>query len=342
MYILHSHIVAYVHSIVVKDILTQLDPEGRRAKWIVVLLEYDLDIKHTKLIKGRGLENLMAQSSVDDVDINFMDVTIVSEQSHQEPKICDDYLGSPWYKDVIYVLKNLQGPPELTKKKARSIKIKSSRYCVINNYLYWKDPGGILLNCLLETEVKEKNDEFHKKDCGGHLFWKKTTYKFLRAGFYWSTLFPDIYKEVSTCHVCQLFEGKRKLKPLPLVLILGEAPFQHWGLEFTGEINHVSSRQHKWILTTTNFFTQRIEAIPTRQETDVVIIDFLLSHIFSRFGCPRKLITDNAQAFSSHRLVKFCNEHNIILSHSIAYYPQGNGLAESSNKSLVRTIKKLL
>ena len=28
--------------------------------------------------------------------------------------------------------------------------------------------------------------------------------------------------------------------------------------------------------------------------------------------------------------------------HSTSYYPQGNGLAESSNKSLVRIIKKLL
>jgi len=62
----------------------------------------------------------------------------------------------------------------------------------------------------------------------------------------------------------------------------------------------------------------------------------------SRFGCPRKLIIDNAQAFSSHRLVKFCNDYNIILSHSTTYYPQRNGLVESSNKSLVRTIKKLL
>jgi hypothetical protein len=43
-----------------KDILTHPNPEGKRAKWIVVLLEYDLEIKPTKLIKGQGLANLMA------------------------------------------------------------------------------------------------------------------------------------------------------------------------------------------------------------------------------------------------------------------------------------------
>ena len=52
VYVLHSHIIAYVPSNVVKSILTQLDPKGKREKWIVVLLEYDIEIKPTKLIKG--------------------------------------------------------------------------------------------------------------------------------------------------------------------------------------------------------------------------------------------------------------------------------------------------
>ena len=62
----------------------------------------------------------------------------------------------------------------------------------------------------------------------------------------------------------------------------------------------------------------------------------------SRFGKPRKIVTDNAKDFTSTKLVKFCSDYNIIMSHSTTYYPQGNGLAKSSNKSLVRIIKKLL
>jgi hypothetical protein len=50
--ILHSHTIAYVLNVVVKDILTQDNPDGRRGKWIVVIMEYDIEIKHTKLIKG--------------------------------------------------------------------------------------------------------------------------------------------------------------------------------------------------------------------------------------------------------------------------------------------------
>jgi hypothetical protein len=38
VYILHSHTTAYVPNSSVKDILTQPDPEGKRGKWITVLL----------------------------------------------------------------------------------------------------------------------------------------------------------------------------------------------------------------------------------------------------------------------------------------------------------------
>jgi hypothetical protein len=44
----------------VKEILTQPNLEAKRGKCIVVLLEYDLEIKPKKLIKGKGLAKLMA------------------------------------------------------------------------------------------------------------------------------------------------------------------------------------------------------------------------------------------------------------------------------------------
>ena len=62
VYILHSHIISFVPNSVVKDILTQ-DPDGKRGKWIAIILEYDLEIKPTKLIKGQGLARLMVESN---------------------------------------------------------------------------------------------------------------------------------------------------------------------------------------------------------------------------------------------------------------------------------------
>jgi len=41
-------------------------------------------------------------------------------------------------------------------------------------------------------------------------------------------------------------------------------------------------------------------------------------------------------------MISFCHKYHITLGHFTAYYPQGNGLAESSNKSLINIIKKVL
>ena len=69
---------------------------------------------------------------------------------------------------------------------------------------------------------------------------------------------------------------------------------------------------------------------------------FLTDNIFNRFSCPHKLVTDNTTAFKAKELVEMCDSMGIKLVHSTSYYPQGNGLAESSNKSLIRIIKNML
>jgi hypothetical protein len=78
VYILHSHTIAYIPNAVVKDILTQDNPYGRRGKWIAIILEYDIEIKPTKLIKGQGLAKLMVESNFHALDINFL--VVVDEQ----------------------------------------------------------------------------------------------------------------------------------------------------------------------------------------------------------------------------------------------------------------------
>jgi len=73
VYILYSHVIAYVPNVVVKDILTQEGIEGRRGKWIANILEYDIEIRPTKLIKGQGLAKMMIETNFQVLDINELD-----------------------------------------------------------------------------------------------------------------------------------------------------------------------------------------------------------------------------------------------------------------------------
>jgi hypothetical protein len=190
-------------------------------------------------------------------------------------------------------------------------------------------------------EAQRAMTGFHDSSCGGHHFWRTTAYKILRAGYFWPDLFSNVFAKVRACFKCQKFVGKYQLKYFPLKPVMVSGPFQQWGLDFIGEIQPASSGHHKWSLTTTNYFTKWIEAIPTRSASHKVIITFL-EDIMSRFGCLSRIVTNNVASFRVEPFINFCEQYGITLIHSTPYYPQGNCLAESSNKSLIKIIKKML
>ena len=72
MYVLHSPITAYVPNSAMKIVLTQPNIDGKRGIWITQILEFDLTIKTTKLVKGQGLAKLLAESKCKVFGINFV------------------------------------------------------------------------------------------------------------------------------------------------------------------------------------------------------------------------------------------------------------------------------
>ena len=72
------------------------------------------------------------------------------------------------------------------------------------------------------------------------------------------------------------------------------------------------------------------------------ITDFINQFITTRFGLPSALIFDNASYFSGNAMIEFALKRGFELKYSSNYYPQGNGLAESTNKNLIRIIKQTI
>ena len=55
--------------------LTQPNIDGKRDKWISNIIEFDIEINPTKLVKGQGLAKLMAKENCDILGMNFTCVT---------------------------------------------------------------------------------------------------------------------------------------------------------------------------------------------------------------------------------------------------------------------------
>ena len=158
--------------------------------------------------------------------------------------------------------------------------------------------------------------------CGGHYIAKTTTHKVTRESFWWPNLFRDAQVLVRKCDSCQRFARKLKfLGNTPFKLVEVQAPFQQWGMDFLGEISPKSSTGYSRILVATDYFTKWVEKVPTRNATRKFVNNFLLNNIISRFGCPQKLVIDNAMCFRSEDFIKFCDKYSIIRSTSSPYHP---------------------
>ena len=71
-----------------------------------------------------------------------------------------------------------------------------------------------------------------------------------------------------------------------------------------------------------------------------MVAQFLHSHIFSRFGTPRALITDNGTNFCNKMIEKVLHKYGMRHHTSLAYHPQTNGQAEVSNREIKSIMEK--
>lgn len=95
------------------------------------MLEYDLEINPIMLIKGQGLDKLMGESNLHALDINLI-AALSEEEEDSHLQVYDIFISSPWYSDIVYVLQHLNPPSEVPKGKTRYLKLKASKYCILN------------------------------------------------------------------------------------------------------------------------------------------------------------------------------------------------------------------
>lgn len=191
---------SYVPTIAVKDILTQGDSEGKVGKWIARIQEYDMDTNQNKLIKGQWLSKIWSEVNYQALDINSLaDSSVVDVEAKKarakevDTKIVYKYLCSECYNHIVHYLLFLSFPLNFDRTKYKALRLKAQKFFISKGQLYWKDPIGILLLWLTEEEVPKIINEFHACACGGHYSWKVTAHKILKAGFYWLTMFSDVY-----------------------------------------------------------------------------------------------------------------------------------------------------
>ncbi|XP_058192262.1 uncharacterized protein LOC131309677 [Rhododendron vialii] len=84
------------------------------------------------------------------------------------------------------------------------------------------------------------------------------------------------------------------------------------------------------------------EAEPLVIITEADVRRFVWRNIVTRFGVPYAIVSDNGSQFVGKDLTSLCEEFGIRFFNSTPAYPQGNGQAEATNKTVCIGIKRRL
>ena len=124
----------------------------------------------------------------------------------------------------------------------------------------------------------------------------------------------------------------------PMNTILEVELFYLWGMDFMGPFP--PSFNNLYILLAVDYVSKWVESIPTRTNDASVVAQFLRSHIFTRFGTPRALITDRGTNLCNKMVDKVLHRYGVRHRTSLAYHPQENGQAKVSNREIKSILEK--
>ncbi|RDX65592.1 Pro-Pol polyprotein, partial [Mucuna pruriens] len=149
----------------------------------------------------------------------------------------------------------------------------------------------------------------------------------------------DAYQFVSTCDKCQKAGVANKKHEMPQQTILFCEVFDVWGIDFMGPFP--ISNGYSYILLVVDYVSKWVEAIATKTNDAKVVMDFLKSNIFCRFGVPKALVSDQGSHFCNRAMASLLQKYGVTHRIATAYHPQTNGQAEVFNREIKKTLQKI-
>jgi len=328
-YLIGSHVIIYSDHTAIKHLMAKKDAKSRLLRWILLLQEFDLEIRDKK-----GCENVVADH------LSRLETTNPHDQIIDD-KFPDEQLftieDNPWFADIVNYLVTEQLPVGWSKSD-------QSKFRSYVRFFHWDDPylfkycsDQIFRRCVPDTEFQSVLHFCHSKACGGHFGAKKTAAKVLQSGFYWPSLFKDAYDFCKQCDRCQRLGriGRRDMMPLQNVLVVDI--FDVWGIDFMGPFPN--SFGNVYILVAVDYVSKWVEAIPTKTNDNKVVTKFLRD-IFARFGTPRTIISDRGTHFCNRSFEALMRKYSITHKLATPYHPQTSGQVEISNRQLKQILEK--
>ncbi|UYV73812.1 K02A2.6-like, partial [Cordylochernes scorpioides] len=293
---------------------------SRLQRWALILSAYTYDIKFRRT-QDHGNADLLSRFPVGCEEIPRLN-NVYALSYVEELPITAEEIATETEKDEVLSLAKFytqQGWPEKVADHLRPFFQRKLELTVDGECLVWGMrvviPPSLrikMLNCLHETH-------------SGMNKMKAVA----RSHFWWPNLDTQIEFLVNKCRSCQQSQdGPNKGKWQPWRW--STRPWQRIHIDF-------ANKENINLLIVVDSHSKWIEAIPMRETTTRKTIE-QLRRLFSSYGLPEELVSDNGPQFTGSEMKGFLEGNGIKQTLIPAYHPQSNGLAERA----VRTIKTAL
>ncbi|CAM8910432.1 unnamed protein product [Rhodiola kirilowii] len=332
-YLVATKTIVYTDHAAIKYLMAKKDAKPRLIRWVLLLQEFDIEIRDKK-----GVENVVADhlSRVELYDSKWFSAPIQDSFVGEYLMSAED--DAPWYADFVNYLTCNIIPEGLSYNQKSKFLHDVSRYYWDDPFLYKLCSDGIYRTCVPKEDFNEIIACCHSSSYGGHGSASKTTSKILQSGFYWPSMFKDTYEFVKACNECQRMGNIARREEMPQKGIMEVEIFDVWGVDFMGPLP--SSQGNSFILVAVDYVSKWVEVIASPSCDAKVVIKMFKRIIFPRFGVPRAVISDNGSHFKEKRFESMLKKHGIYHRCSTPYHPQANGQVEVSNREIKNILTK--
>ncbi|GJY91660.1 reverse transcriptase domain-containing protein [Tanacetum coccineum] len=295
-YLILSKTIVHTDHSALRHLFKKQDAKPRLIRWILLLQEFDIEIKDRK-----GTENVTADhlsriendetSDDSEIDKKFLGETLMEINTKDEP----------WFADFANYLVGDIIPKGMTYQQKNKFFSDLKHYFWEEPYLFKVCSDGMIRRCISGPESRTILDQCHHGPTGGHYGPNITAKKVLDSGFYWPTIIKEAHTLVRLCEACQKTGNISKRDEMPLNNIQVCEIFDIWGIDFMGPFP--KSYKFEYILVAVDYVSKWVEAQILLTNDARVVVTFL-KKLFCHFGMPKALISDQGTHFCNKIMEK--------------------------------------
>ena len=313
--------------------------EGLLCIWALALQEYSFTIVHHKGILNANADSLSRR--------DHKETTAPTAATYctlgTPPQTLRDAQQQDPVTSVIYnqLLRSHEKPNDVKWRKQHLYRYLQlwTQLLIVDGILcrhYSPGPDSELITVPVLPRALQQDAIYQAHDIpgSGHQGHDKTLQK-LRLNAYWVGMSSDVAEHCMKCTVCLQAKLPTPAKA-PLMSLPVGSPWEMLAVDVL-EVP-VSTNGNRYLLVVQDYFTKWADAFPMPDQTTRRITDILIN-LCARMGLPRIIHSDQGRNFESTILHQTLQAFGITKSHTTAYHPQGDGMVEHLNRSILQMLR---